>query len=77
MVFLQCILCVYIRLSIISLPKQYDGKPALYNLLEGIYAHMKFKDFVWNPTMVVKSMLLLEHILCDHYTGCLKKNQNH
>ena len=40
------------------------GKTAPYNLLEGIYAnaesHMKFKNFVWNPVMVVKSVILVK-----------------
>jgi hypothetical protein len=45
------------------------GKTASYNLLEGIYiyiymrmqSHMKLKkDFVWNPVMVVKSVILVK-----------------
>ena len=39
------------------------GKAASYNLLERTYANavaQKLKDFVWNPVMVVKSVILVK-----------------
>ena len=49
-------------LSSASVMECLHGKAASYNLLEGIYANAvpQEVDFVWNPVMVVKSVILVK-----------------
>ena len=49
-------------LSSASVMECQHGKTAYYNLLEGIYANAVAQevDFVWNPVMVVKSVILVK-----------------